>query len=364
MGINTTDLTAILSLARRGLLPRGGKILSLGAQNLYCAGEEQALAEFLAAFGASSSDVDLQAMATGYAHALFERVGFSYTCFDVYPAPCGVVFDLNNDELPASMVGAFDLVLNNGTTEHLIDQRRAFELVHRCTRAGGLMLHNLPFQGYLDHGFFGYTGKFFHLLARFNEYQAVDISFREGEPKDVPEYVVSRRSELGGTWRFRSAQARDSEILCILRKVRAAPFLLPLDVDASRVTAQDIEELRRKQVRSSVPPDRATRFVLAAETVLQLGHVQAARECYERATVEDRSCTAAWIGLGKLLLEDRPGDALTMFARALDTEPRNEEALVGGLRAARRGGDREAATVLAQVLGTFHPGHPAVEAAG
>jgi hypothetical protein len=37
-------------------------------------------------------------------------------------------------------------------TEHVLDQRNAFKMIHDFTRAGGLMLHALPFTVHLEHG--------------------------------------------------------------------------------------------------------------------------------------------------------------------------------------------------------------------
>jgi hypothetical protein len=56
-------------------------------------------------------------------------------------------------------------------------------------RTGGMMYHEVPAFGHIDHGFFGYQPKFFHRLAQANDYEIVQLSLigqREFEP---PEYL-------------------------------------------------------------------------------------------------------------------------------------------------------------------------------
>jgi hypothetical protein len=47
------------------------------------------------------------------------------------------------------------------------------EVLHDFTKAGGLMLHALPFTVHLEHGFFNYQPNLFDALARYNSYQTL-----------------------------------------------------------------------------------------------------------------------------------------------------------------------------------------------
>jgi tetratricopeptide (TPR) repeat protein len=362
MALAVPDLVLITTLVQRGLLPRGGRILDVGAQEMFCAGQEQAIARFMEDLGVPTAGVDLTALSTGYAGALLEKVGFRYLSLDVYAAPSSVLFDLNNDELPASMENAFDLVMNHGTTEHVMDQRHCFDVIHRCTRVGGVMLHSLPFQGYFDHGFFAYTGRFFHTLARFNDYQAIEISFCEGQPRPVPGYVVGYPPEYRPGV-FHSEQLADAGVVALLRKTRNDPFWLPLDVDVGKLSPADIADLKQKQAESPRQPQtRAAFLVRAGEAVLALGHDEAARACFEQALGQDPRCAAAWSALGKVALGSRPEQALAYYVRALDVAPRHHDSLVGALRAARLTGRAQETAVLTEVLGRFYPDDPELRA--
>lgn len=73
------------------------------------------------------------------------------------------------------MYGIFDLVTNNGTGEHIFNQASVFEWAHALCKPGGMMLHVLPWTGYLNHGFFSYHPVLFRDLAGANDYEIVAL---------------------------------------------------------------------------------------------------------------------------------------------------------------------------------------------
>jgi hypothetical protein len=95
--------------------------------------------------------------------------------------------DLNKGRVPWRYRGAFDLAINAGTTEHVANQGNAFAAIHDLTRAGGLMVHQLPLSGRLSHGFFGYQPKFFHRMAKANDYEVAQLTLLPQAEIDVPE---------------------------------------------------------------------------------------------------------------------------------------------------------------------------------
>jgi hypothetical protein len=48
-------------------------------------------------------------------------------------------------------------------------------MIHDFTRAGGIMIHAVPFIGQFDHGFFSYHPNFFDALARYNGYETLGV---------------------------------------------------------------------------------------------------------------------------------------------------------------------------------------------
>jgi hypothetical protein len=68
--------------------------------------------------------------------------GFSrYLALDVNTQRDSIVADLNE---PVNLGEQFDLVTNNGTSEHIFNQYSVFRNVHELCAINGIMLHSLP----------------------------------------------------------------------------------------------------------------------------------------------------------------------------------------------------------------------------
>jgi len=107
----------------------------------------------------------------------------SYTAIDVNDTYGSLVMDLNKDlATEYQFRDQFDLVTNNGTGEHVFDQGAIFRNAHALTRAGGLMVHVMPFVNYVNHGFYSYHPNLYHALAVANRYQvlALGMATRDG----------------------------------------------------------------------------------------------------------------------------------------------------------------------------------------
>lgn len=67
------------------------------------------------------------------------------------------IFDLNEDDLPAHLAGRFDAVLNGGTLEHVFHAPNALTSITRLLRPGGVVVHVLPCNGWVNHGFYQFS---------------------------------------------------------------------------------------------------------------------------------------------------------------------------------------------------------------
>ena len=81
-------------------------------------------------------------------------------------------------------MGRYDLVTNFGTTEHVANQLNAMKIIHDLTAVGGVMIHNVPLQGFMNHGLVNYNMKFFWMLARSNGYEWVLVNFMGEQSAD------------------------------------------------------------------------------------------------------------------------------------------------------------------------------------
>jgi hypothetical protein len=178
------------------LVGRQKKILDFGSSNLYGATSEQIInfvekhnpqpprnLKTWAAKFAEGTGVDANGVNTNgsFAGELFEMADMKYDSIDIASGYNTTIVDLNTQVLPADMVGSYDSVLNFGTSEHILNQMNTFAAVHAATKAGGMIMHSVPSVGYVDHGYFCYTSRFFFDMAGYNEYELVDLWFEQTE---------------------------------------------------------------------------------------------------------------------------------------------------------------------------------------
>jgi hypothetical protein len=236
----------------------GAGLLDLGSSNLYEA-DAAAIAAFVRRH-ASDVGPDLDAFAervapgsrydpvTGGVNESFlgevlERAGFCCEAIDIARGYRTRILDLNHAALPQDMVSAFDAVINFGTIEHILNQTKSFCVIHEAAKPGAMIWHQLPAVGYLDHGYFVYTGRFFFDLAGYNRYEVVDMWFDgPGRPEDVFAAVRSYRSMFPALERRLShidTIARDKmlaatpiptmSINVVFRKLHDVPFTAPIE---------------------------------------------------------------------------------------------------------------------------------------
>jgi SAM-dependent methyltransferase len=135
------------NLLARGLLRPGDRVLDIGCSNLYHATRE-ALVEFMSKFGVvdhafAKRLAEASAAKSAFAGELLDKCGLNYEAIDFAVDYKTTKFDLNKDSLPERFVGAFDVVLNFGTTEHVINQANSFQVIHDAAKHNGLIYHCL-----------------------------------------------------------------------------------------------------------------------------------------------------------------------------------------------------------------------------
>ena len=113
-------------------------------------------------------------------------------------------FDLNVDRVPDDLRGRFDLVLNFGTSEHVMNQYNVFEVIHDLMKPGGLTYSMFLINGFGPHGLLRYSSQFVDALASTNEYEVVFRETHRGPPGSIDEceWIVFRK---GGSASFRPA---------------------------------------------------------------------------------------------------------------------------------------------------------------
>ena len=249
-------------MEKYGVLAAGRKILDFGSSNLYSARADEitafvrrhnpkpradldAWAERLAA--GSQTDAAGTPLNQSFAGELFEEAGMGYDAIDIAIGYKTTVVDLNTQRLPPHMVAAYDSVINFGTSEHILNQMNVFATVHAATKVGGMIMHSVPSVGYVDHGYFCYTSRFFFDLAGYNQYEVVDMwydgpSGQENVFASARQYqtyfpvLTKRLDQIGQTEResiLDQAKIPVISIALVYRKDKDIPFMGTVETSTS-----------------------------------------------------------------------------------------------------------------------------------
>ncbi len=163
----------------------------------------------------------------------YRAMGYeSYTSFDVNKRHGSILCDFNRDEDIKSAEKVFytDLVTNNGTGEHVFHQPNIFQLMHRCCRIGGVILHILPFVNWLNHGFFSYHPLLFCDVAKENSYEMImlRIGHRWGFSVDIagfgkPELTAAVAAVKKDLLRTEKTKVPNVSVIAAMRKTEGSP---------------------------------------------------------------------------------------------------------------------------------------------
>lgn len=173
----------------------------------------------------------------------FQSLGYeNYMSIDINGAHESYQFDLNKNIIETYQFNnKYDLVINNGTGEHVFDQHSLFINFHNLTKKDGLMLNLLPFIDWINHGFYNFNPIFFADLAASNNYDLIKISFanRDGlelklDKKDYAilfEQIKPNRNDTKFEKVIKLAKEKIGKniiLVVILRKKNDQSFKLPL----------------------------------------------------------------------------------------------------------------------------------------
>jgi SAM-dependent methyltransferase len=138
-----------------------------------------------------------------FVKAFHNALGFGpFTMIESDSQDGAVVADFNlHLQRDYNFTATFDFVNNNGTTEHVFDQRMVFENIHNLCKTGGIMLHRIPMFGVLNIMLYGVTPCFLHDLALANRYEIIDLRVGNRWGESVP--VAWPGRDTSGTREFR-----------------------------------------------------------------------------------------------------------------------------------------------------------------
>ena len=235
MALTAVDYHVLEALRKAGLLPPRPRVLELGEAEWYGDAELAAIIDAVASEPARCAELQrslARQRERASPHRAWDLAKLFYAALldyrelvaiDFHGTPGARPLDLNH---PVELGQRFDIVLDGGTAEHVFNVHQFFKTCHEVTEPGGLMLHNNPFRGWLEHGFYNFNPTFYWDLAGANRYEVLMLVYTEAQPLRVEQLFgrekiveMARAGELGA----------NAMLYAVYRKPREpAPFAIPM----------------------------------------------------------------------------------------------------------------------------------------
>ena len=253
MGLDRKFLESLHEFARAGFVQPGHKVIEIGAQQLAVPFLQSVdlLDVIFKLFGQirpelgvpKGSAISLASNAPS-SRLFWESLGLSYSAIDYDGHRNSISLDLNCETVPDDLRGKFDLVVNGGTTEHVVNQDHAFRVIHDLARVGAVMYHDVPVCMF-GHGLINYSPKFFLQLFRLNDYHPLFIRVQAWSETKIPRYVRAMNRKWGRGNSFDFEGVKDLTITAAFRKLREQPFVTPLDLPRTLMMKEYVRSWRR-----------------------------------------------------------------------------------------------------------------------
>ena len=202
-----------------------------------------------------------------YVWEYFKAMGFGdYLAIDINTELRSIAMDLNfilKDKYDYTT--QFDYVTNNGTGEHIFDQRTVFENMHNLCKVNGTMINVLPFAPWFNHCFYSFHPQLFRDIAAANGYkwQFMWLAQNTGEfvkcPTDLeswtffeqkkPRAPMSQLEKVFDQLHNREGKAHNVSIVTAYTKTKDAPFQIPFQ---GRYVNDIVDELKTEYSENNI----------------------------------------------------------------------------------------------------------------
>lgn len=210
MGFIRANMLPILREGARK--PFSGKVLLLGQGDMYFAYYQ--LEQMAQLTGCKlNPDIPLadaekpHLREKGYVRCreVFLKLGFS----DVDVLDCSgfeganIIHDLNSPELSPELMGAYDVIIDHGTLEHVFNLPNALNILFKALRVGGRLITSSPTSGFFEHGFYMLQPTLFADYYQANHWEINLIQLvmigddQENNPPFFADYIPGTFDSLG-----------------------------------------------------------------------------------------------------------------------------------------------------------------------
>ena len=179
-------------------------------------------------------------------------IGFTdYNSIDADGKRDSLVLDMNEIILEKHQFNkTYDLVTNFGTTEHIFNQKNAFENIHNLTAKNGYIFHILPFEGYLNHCYYNYHPNFFYDIALHNNYEIKGFwyfsqrytkifktynGYNMNKPLEYNNELMVFLDKLVQENKFINRPFGSSSLAILYKKINNEEFRIPFDMQEGSV---------------------------------------------------------------------------------------------------------------------------------
>jgi SAM-dependent methyltransferase len=215
MGINLEYITLLNILRVRGDLPDSGSVLEFGAQDI--SAKTNQVKEHLSRMNVSKRIPLIESAADLYAYFGIEN----YECIDANGRNSSMVYDLNqNLGDKYGFLETYDLVTNLGTLEHCFNIANGFMNMHATCKNDGIMIHVMPTQSNVNHGFYNIQPRLLANMAAANKYEILHFYFTVDYQPELYLYNLDN---------YKMFDDRDLMVYCVFRKKSDDPFRMPFD---------------------------------------------------------------------------------------------------------------------------------------
>lgn len=212
----------------------GSKIMTLGDQTVALRDKEAVkyLLQFIDSY-AKSDPAKYEKLIGQRIHVsgVYADAGFSFTSIDLNEVDHSIPVDLNfwpNDLVPAIQ---YDVVTNEGTTEHVANQMNAFSIIHYLARQGGLMIHEIPLVQYGAHAMVTVTPLFIKKLIDGNKYEVIQARLKSHDLSEAKAFHHDESLEfIEGFTDLMEKSSMAAMVYLVLKKTSDSAFVPPLDI--------------------------------------------------------------------------------------------------------------------------------------
>jgi hypothetical protein len=204
---------AVLQMLECGVFDKRRKVLEMGHSKLGPIAASELSPWLLRLQGKKSlSEVDQQALEKLTASSensdfdqspsvgeLLKLAGMTYRSLAQVGGANSPTFSLEQDSLPQLEIGAWDVVLNLGTSSRLMNQLHFTQLMHQAARKGGVIVHWLPAISGGRHYWLSSTGRLLFDIGYFNQYELIAFSMERGEAFETIDHPVFEKKGVGPT---------------------------------------------------------------------------------------------------------------------------------------------------------------------